>query len=988
MGAHHRDALSGNRSGRHRRSEDFPVRRWLQLGVASAGMGAALLGFSLVGPSPGTASADTGAESSADSSHATKKDKAGPSVSSSDDSESADTDSADAESDADTGDADESDADDADDAAEAASDDLDDEQEADEDTEGKASVEELDLVESPAEAETSSTATISDAAPEAEDETEPAPWSDVVAQFLDDWTTRHLAWIDTLQVSDQRKLRMEESFFDMRRAFFNQAPTVDPVQITGVINGPITGAVYADDADDDRIVYRILEGPKTGTLRFHADGTYTYTPGDDFNGVDTFTVVAIDAGLHVNLLNLFRPMGTRATSLINQGAIKFEFNFTNDPERAEWTSARIAALQQAADQLIWHVRVPKAVVLTYDVVVSNDPESLTLASASGELMAELTGFVRTRLQHEIITGEDTNGTTADGHITVNFGKNWSLGPEVGPDESDFVGVMMHELLHSWGWGNLSAAGLRRAIYSSFLVTRNRENIYNEDTTWNPTYNANAYGQNGGIYFGGANAVAQYGGLVPIYTPAIFAGGSSIHHLDDFTFVGDDYQLMNAIRPNGLKWQTLSDLEVAILKDLGYNAVALPDPPQTEDESTDPIDVWTNDTIAMIDGLDVSAQTKLSLEQSFYAMRRALFNRAPTLDPVQITGVVDGPITGNINGDDVDEDDISYRIVEGPKTGSLRLHADGTYTFTPNENFNGVDTFTVRAIDEGLHVNLANLFRPLGTNGSQLINQGAIKFDFRFVENPGMWSDDAVDALKKAGDHLVQYFRVTKPVLVSYDVKGKNVDDGSLASAYSEEVAKTPGFWNTFVQNKLLTGNDLNGADADGEITWNFHDDWAYGDTVGSDEYDFNAVAIHELLHSFGFASRMGAAGDNDNLRWTVFAGFVTDRDGAKPIGADGRWDEDFDPNLTGGYPGGVGGLFFSGPEAMKAYGGRVPIYTPQTWSPGSSGGHLDDLTFVRPNDLVMNSATPPGPSPRTLSDLELAILTDLGYTVVPLPGND
>ena len=281
------------------------------------------------------------------------------------------------------------------------------------------------------------------------------------------------------------------------------------------------------------------------------------------------------------------------------------------------------------------MRVPKPVLLTYDVVVYDDPDSFTLASASGELMAELTGFVRTRLQHEIITGEDTNGDKADGNITVNFGKNWSLGPEIGPNESDFVGVMMHELLHSWGWGNLSASDLRRAVYSSFLVTRNRENIFGADTVWDPKYYPNGYGLNGGMYFGGANAVAQYGGLVPVYTPYTFSGGSSIHHLDDVTFTGVNYQLMNALRPNGLKWQTLSDLEIAILKDLGYNAVSLPAPPDDEDDSTDPIDVWTENTIALIDGLDVSDKAKLSLEQSFFAMRRALFNRAPTVDPVQI-----------------------------------------------------------------------------------------------------------------------------------------------------------------------------------------------------------------------------------------------------------------------------------------------------------------------------------------------------------------
>jgi len=44
---------------KHRNAEQFPVRHWLTLSAASAGMGAALWGLSLAGPQVGVASADT-----------------------------------------------------------------------------------------------------------------------------------------------------------------------------------------------------------------------------------------------------------------------------------------------------------------------------------------------------------------------------------------------------------------------------------------------------------------------------------------------------------------------------------------------------------------------------------------------------------------------------------------------------------------------------------------------------------------------------------------------------------------------------------------------------------------------------------------------------------------------------------------------------------------------------------------------------------------
>lgn len=46
------------------RGDDLPLRRWLQLGVASAGMGVALIGWSLVGSESAVASADSGVGSS------------------------------------------------------------------------------------------------------------------------------------------------------------------------------------------------------------------------------------------------------------------------------------------------------------------------------------------------------------------------------------------------------------------------------------------------------------------------------------------------------------------------------------------------------------------------------------------------------------------------------------------------------------------------------------------------------------------------------------------------------------------------------------------------------------------------------------------------------------------------------------------------------------------------------------------------------------
>ncbi|MHA0286071.1 Ig-like domain-containing protein [Mycobacterium sp. C3-094] len=386
--------------------------------------------------------------------------------------------------------------------------------------------------------------------------------------------------------------------------------------------------------------------------------------------------------------------------------------------------------------------------------------------------------------------------------------------------------------------------------------------------------------------------------------------------------------------------------------------------------------------ARIDSRPVSDARKERLEDRWEATQRRFLNQAPTLAPVQVSGVIDGPVTGSLNAVDPDGDRMRYRVVKGPSSGSVTVARDGSYTYTPGDGFTGVDTFEVRAVDLGLHVNLLQWFRPAGTRASSLVNQGAIIFDFRYRDGADYWTEERRAALVESANALVSYFRVMAPVVIRYDITG--VDDSSvgwLAGAGSNIISEDPGFWPTFVQNKLLTGEDANGDAADGFIEWNFSFAWALGDVVGDGEYDFMSTAMHELLHSFGFASWLSRPGGNDYTGRSVFARYLSTSDGTAIIGDDYAWPQWADANLVGGN----GGLFFNGANAVAAYGEPVPLFAPDPWEPGSSGSHLDTFTFTGDNFQMMNhqSKGKGALDIRTLSPIEIGILRDLGYTVVP-----
>ena len=61
-----------------------------------------------------------------------------------------------------------------------------------------------------------------------------------------------------------------------------------------------------------------------------------------------------------------------------------------------------------------------------------------------------------------------------------------------------------------------------------------------------------------------------------------------------------------------------------------------------------------------------------------------------------------------NDTDVEGDLLLASLVTGPSHGSLTFHSDGTFTYVPDPNFNGTDTFTYRANDGTDNSNLATV----------------------------------------------------------------------------------------------------------------------------------------------------------------------------------------------------------------------------------------------------------------------------------------
>ncbi len=273
-----------------------------------------------------------------------------------------------------------------------------------------------------------------------------------------------------------------------------------------------------------------------------------------------------------------------------------------------------------------------------------------------------------------------------------------------------------------------------------------------------------------------------------------------------------------------------------------------------------------------------------------------------------------------------------------------------------------------------------------------LTSGTITFNITYADvglSSGFGFDDPTEGatrracLEAVLTYLGTIIDETATIDVLIDPSGNNPGSGELAHAGTYFRTSTDGFKPGAAFYHLTTGADHPAFSSveDIFVEVNFgkpwHSDHATDPSPSSGDFDLFSVLLHEVSHGLGITSTISSDGtgqlpSNDKV-FTIFDSFLEDSAGTPFINPSTFVPQGVISDLTN-----TGQCYFTGPFTVAHEGGDVEVYTPSSFSNGSSIAHWN---IGYDANAVMNPFIAAEVKRRVYSSFEITVLADLGYTV-------
>ena len=475
----------------------------------------------------------------------------------------------------------------------------------------------------------------------------------------------------------------------------NDAPTAVDDAFTlaedGTLALDIAGGVLANDSDPDgdALIASLVSGPSNGTIVLNSDGSLSYTPNANFNGSDSFTYSATDGGLS------------------DEATVTITISPENDLPLAVadgYTTAEDTALS-----------IGSSGVLSNDSDIDGDALSAAIVSgpANGSVVLNADGsFDYT--PNANFTGDDSfvyaagDGTaTAEATVTITVtptpdapivaGDAYSTGEDVVLTVNAGMGVLGNDL-DPMG-GSLTAELVSGPEHGTVSLNSDGSFSYTPEANWHGTasFTYKAIGADGETV-GTATVTVQALNDAPVAVNDEFAvGNDPAQPTTDSVLTNDSDVDGDALTASLI--QGPAHGSVTLAADGTFTYV-----PEAGFEGDVEFRYQLSDGLANSNVATVTLHVNPSGEAPPTNTRPTSVN-----DSYSVTGsaTLDVAAAG-VLGNDVDAEGnaLTASLFSSPLHGSVALNADGSFSYTPEAGYVGIDAFMYWAFDGELASALA------------------------------------------------------------------------------------------------------------------------------------------------------------------------------------------------------------------------------------------------------------------------------------------
>jgi VCBS repeat-containing protein len=448
--------------------------------------------------------------------------------------------------------------------------------------------------------------------------------------------------------------------------------------------------VLGNDSDPDGspLSAVLVSGPRHGTLTLNGNGSLTYRPDDDFSGSDSFSYRAND--------------GTLSS---NPATVTISVTPVND------TPTAADDAYSTTEDVALTVNVPG--VLGNDSDPDGNPLSAVLVSGPSHGTLTLNGngsFIYTPASN--FNGSDSfiyrasDGTLTSNPATVSISVTAvNDAPSAADDaystaEDTILTVAAPGVLgnDSDPEGNpLSAVLVSGPSHGTLTLNGNGSLTYRPDDDFNGS-DSFSYRANDGTL--SSNPATVTISVTPVNDTPTAADDAYSTTEDTALTVADPGVLGNDSDPDG------NPLSAVLVSGPSHGTLTL-----------NPNGSLTYTPAAHYDGTDSftyrASDGTLESNEAKVTLTVTATNEAPTAADDAYSTTEDTALTvaapGLLGNDsDPDHDSLSAARVSGPSHGTLTLNANGSFTYRPDDNFNGSDSFTYRANDGTVESNQATV----------------------------------------------------------------------------------------------------------------------------------------------------------------------------------------------------------------------------------------------------------------------------------------